>query len=217
MRITGLSYPITSYVIPPAAPTEVAEAWGELQRVGNLCEDAKDDLSDARERLAAAKAADVQAIVTATNEGGEVEEPQKHEREALADISRLQAQLRGLQQAADEAGNALAEQIEKHRDEWQDALDESRDTAGARYDAALADAKAALTELIPAQAGVTWVQDFDANQARTGRYAPFAGGRLRVSGRGAGVSDLRKDYDPAALLHIASLATAEPKREVVNV
>jgi len=36
--------------------------------------------------------------------------------------------------------------------------------------------------------------------ARTGEYTGFAGGRLRVNGRGKGVSDLRKDYSPAAVV-----------------
>lgn len=84
MRMTGLPFPITSYVIPPAAPEAVAEAWHEFHRIGGLCEDTKDDLSDAKEQLVAAKAADVQAIVKATNEGGEVKDPQQNERKALA-------------------------------------------------------------------------------------------------------------------------------------
>ena len=149
MRQTGVPYPITSYVIPPSAPEPVADAWRELYRIGALCEDCKDDLSDARDALVAAKAADVQAIVKATNESGEVKDPQTNERKALAQIERLQTQLRGLQQAADGAGNALAEAIDRHRAEWAESLDETRDAAAARYDAAIADARAALAELIP--------------------------------------------------------------------
>ena len=63
-------------------------------------------------------------------------------------ISRLTTLLRGLQQAADEAGNKLAKQIDEHRAEWQESLDETRDAAAARYDAAISEARAALAELI---------------------------------------------------------------------
>jgi hypothetical protein len=161
MRQIGIPFPITSYVIPPSAPEAVAEASRELHRIGNLCEETNDDLSDAKQQLVTAKAADVQAIVKATNDGTEVKDPQANERKALAEISRLTSLLRGYQQAADEAGNALAQQIDKHRDEWQESLDETRETAAARYDAAIAEARAALAELIPAQGGVVWVEAFD--------------------------------------------------------
>ncbi len=218
MRMTGVPFPITSYVIPPSAPEPVAEAWRELHRVGSLVEDTKDDLADAKQQVEAAKAADVQAIVKRTSAGTEVKDPQANERKALAEVSRLSALLRGYQQACDEAGNALASQIDQHREEWQEALAEAREAAAARYDAAIADARAALTELIPAQSGIGWVEGFDLGQARTGQYTPFPGGRLRVNGRGHGISELRQRYDPRDLLTIAALATEEPKpREVVSV
>jgi len=69
MRMTGVATPFTSYTIPPNAPEPVAEAWRELNRIGILYDDASDALKDAGQALVAAQAADVQAIVDATNAG----------------------------------------------------------------------------------------------------------------------------------------------------
>ena len=104
MRMTGVSTPFTSYTIPPSAPDPVADAWRELNRIGILYEDASDDLKDAEQALVAAQAADVQAIVDATNAGEEAKDPQANERKAQAEIERLTTVKRGLREAADQAG-----------------------------------------------------------------------------------------------------------------
>ncbi len=109
MRMTGVTQPFTAYTIPPSAPEPVAEAWRELSRIGILYEDANDDLRDAQQALVAAQAADVQAIVEATNAGEEAKDPQANERKAQAEIERLQTLKRGLREAADQAGNRLAD------------------------------------------------------------------------------------------------------------
>ena len=160
-----------------------------------------------------AKAKDVKAIVAATQKGEQTKDAQKHERAAQAAISRLETMLRGQTQAADEAGDRLADAIEANQDEWELCLIEARNEASERYDRALSDAREALSRLVPSQAGVEWVRSFDAARAKTGRYTGFAGGRLRVSAKGAGVAELRPnvEYNPASLLRVAALATTQPR------
>jgi len=208
--MTGVSTPFTSYTIPPSAPDPVADAWRELNRIGILYEDASDDLKDAEQALVAAQAADVQAIVEATNAGEEAKDPQVNERKAQAEIERLQTLKRGLREAADQAGNRLADVIAEHQAEWQASLAETADELAAAYDEAIAEARLALAAFIPAQAGTNWVANFDAGQAQTGRYSQFTGGRVRVSGRRIGIQELRGEHDPVDLLQVAALATASP-------
>ena len=44
--------------------------------------------------------------------------------------------------------------------------------------------------------------------AQSGRHSQFSGGRVRVSGRRAGMSELRGEHDPAHLLAVAATAPA---------
>ena len=206
--------PILSYLIPPTAPQPVADAYREFERVAHLVADTQGDLYDARANLTVAKAKDIRAIADATANGVETKDAQKHERAALAEIERLSTTLKGQQKAADEAGDRLADAIEANADEWEACLIEARNEAAAQYDRAIVEAREALAHLVPAQAGVDWVRRFDATQAKTGRYNGFAGGRLRVSAKGAGVPELRAgvEYNPASLLRVAALATKQPPR-----
>ena len=75
MRMAGVATPFTSYTIPPSAPEPVAEAWAELNRVGHLYQDTSDDLKSAQQGLVNAQAADVKAIVEATNAGEDTSLP----------------------------------------------------------------------------------------------------------------------------------------------
>jgi hypothetical protein len=202
-----------SYTIPPNAPDAVVEAYVAFRRVANLYEDASDDLHDAREALSLARSLDVKAIVAATAAGEEPKDPQKHERKAQAEIDRLTTLRRGYAQAADEAGDALTRAIEQHKDEWAETLRKRSNELAEQYDAALAEARLMLAGFVPAQAGVSWVENFTASDAQRGRYSQFAGGRVRVSGRRAGVQELRSQYDPASLLTVAALATKQAAPE----
>jgi len=210
MRMTGVATPFTAYTIPPSAPEPVAEAWMELNRIGILYKDANDDLRDAQQAVIAAQAADVKAIVVATNAGDEVEDPQANERKAQAEVERLTTVKRGLREAADQAGNTLAQVIAEHKDEWQASLAERADELAAAYDEAIGEARLVLASFVPAQAGVNWVANFDSGQAVSGRYTQFSGCRVRVSGRRARVQELPREYDPTVLLQVAALATAPP-------
>lgn len=210
MRMTGVSTPFVSYAIPPGAPEPVAEAWRELARIGALLEDTKSDRRDAKQALTQAQAEDVRAAVAATGEGRAVTDPNERERVAQAEVSRLEALLPGYRQAADEAGNRLAEVIDQHRDEWVENLTEQADELAATYDGALSEARLALAAYIPARAGLAWASNFEVGQAVTGKYTQFSGGRVRVSGRRIGIQELRAQYDPVDLLKVAALATAPP-------
>ena len=50
MRMTGVATPFTSYTIPPNAPEPVAEAWRELNCIGQQYDQRRRELSDARKR-----------------------------------------------------------------------------------------------------------------------------------------------------------------------
>jgi hypothetical protein len=79
----------------------------------------------------------VKAIVEATNAGDEAKDPQANERKAQAEIERLQTLKCGQREAADQAGNELAEKIAEHQDEWQASLAERAGELAAAYDEAL--------------------------------------------------------------------------------
>lgn len=210
MRMTGVTVPFTSYTIPPSAPEPVQQAWLELTRIGILYDDARGDLKSAKQALVAAQADDVKAVAAATTAGEAVADPREHERVAQAEVYRLETLLPGYRQAADQAGNTLAQLIDQHRDEWQATLTEKADELAASYDAALSEARLILSAFIPARAGLAWVSNFDAAQAQSGKYTQFSGGTVRVSGRRFGVQQLRAEYNPVDLLAVAAHATDPP-------
>jgi hypothetical protein len=164
MRLTGKPQPIAAYATP-FAPKSVAEAWAELNPIGILCQDAQDDLKDAKRALVAAQAADVKAVAAATTAGEELADPRKHERVAQAEVDRLETLLPGYRQAADEAGNKTGKVIAQHKDKWVENLTEQTNELAATYDEALAEARLALAVFIPAQAGRNWVANFEAGHA----------------------------------------------------
>lgn len=204
MRQSGSPTPIAAYTIPPHAPPAVTEAKAEFDAVATRWAETKGDLQDAKEALVKAKTADIRAVVDAAEQGRDVEDAQAHEREAQTKLDDLQVRLRGFGIATDEAGNRLAQAIAQHRDQWLPLLAKAEAEAANRFDEAVAEAQAALTELRPARGARTWVATFDAGQAQVGHNPQFSGGRLRVIGEGV---DLRGEFDPVALLALASLVT----------
>lgn len=150
----------------------------------------------------------MQVIVRAAEQGTEPQDAQEHQARAEAEIARLQTLLKGQQEAVDQAGNRLAEAIAEHQHEWVEELAEAEAAAAFAYDAGIAEARTALAQLIPAHAGTNRVRNFDANDAKTGRYTEFSGGRVRVSGHGRGIPELRRDHDPRSLLALAATVTA---------
>ena len=140
----------------------------------------------------------------------EVTDPTEHERKAKELVDRLEALIPGYRAAADEAGNRLAQEIAAHKDQWVENLAAQADELAATYNEALAEARLALAAFVPARAGLNWVSNFDSSLAESGRYSQFSGGRLRVTGRRAGIKELRGEFDPATLLAVAAAATAPP-------
>jgi hypothetical protein len=206
MRQPGVPYAIAAYTIPPHAPPEVTEAKAEFDAIATRWADTKGELQDAQEALAAAKEADLQAIVDMAKQGKSVKEAQARQRKAEDLIADLRVTLKGLDRAVDEAGDRLAEAIAKHRREWLPRLAKAEADAAERFDQAVIEARAALDELRPARGAVDWLNRFDVDLARSGRNPQFAGRRLRVrSNTGA----LRGEHDPTALLDLAAKVTAE--------
>jgi hypothetical protein len=76
MRHVGVPQAITAYAIPPHAPPAVAEAKDEFDSIAARWAGVKGELQDAKEALAEAKTADLQAIVDAAEEGKDVKDPQ---------------------------------------------------------------------------------------------------------------------------------------------
>lgn len=211
MRQAGVPYAIATYPIPPHPPAPVQEAKDEFDTIATRWANTKGKLDDAKEALEAAKAADLRAVVEAATDGKDVKNPQVNAYAAEALIADLRVQVRGLDVAVDEAGNRLAEAIATHRDEWLPLLADAEDDATARFDRAIAEAQAALTDLRPARGAVTWLNGFDVALAPTGRQTPFAGGRLRVKSTGT----LRGTYDPSLLLEAAAKVTTDTTPELV--
>jgi hypothetical protein len=118
MRHVGVPQAITTYAVPPHAPPAVAEAKSGFDRIADRWAGVKGELQDAKEALAKAKTADLQAIVDAAEKGEDVKDPQANQRKADALIDDLRVRLKGLNRAVDEAGDRLAEAIAEHRDQW---------------------------------------------------------------------------------------------------
>ena len=216
MRQPGSPHAIAAYALPPHPPPEVAEAKAEFDSIAARWGNVKVDLQDAVEELAAAKQADLDHIVKMAEQGKDVADAQAKQRKAEATIADLRFKLKGLDQAVDEAGNRLAEAIATHRDRWLPMLDVAERDATERFDQAITEARAALTDLRPARGAVGWLAAFDVNLARTGQNPQFAGGRLRVKSRGG---LLRGDHDPTDLLDLAAKVTTaqEAPRQTVSI
>ena len=103
-------------------------------------------------------------------------DPQQHEKVAQAEVDRLGTLLPGYRQAADDAGNKLADAIAAHREEWAAALEKTAGELADAYDVALAEARLAVAAFVPAQAGLNWVGNFHAGKAKSGRYSSSAAG-----------------------------------------
>ena len=212
MRMAGVPYAVATYPIPPLAPAPVAEAKAEFDSIAARFADTKGELQDAKDALAEAKAADIRAVVNAAEKGEEVTDPQANARDVEARIADLEVQLHGLDIATDEAGNRLAQAIATHRDKWLQRLADAEAYAAARFDQAVAEAQAALTDLRPTRGAVSWLDMFDTGLAQGGQYPPFAGGRLRVKSR---IGTVRGEFDPTALLEAAAKVTEAPARAKV--
>lgn len=204
--------PIRAHAIAPHAPTTVAEAKAEFDRISLEGAQLKDACRDQeKEAIPAAEARDMTEATDAIAAGKTVTDPEKHARKAKAELATMQGRLRALDVATDLAGNRLAEAIAEHRDAWLAALAPHVDDAVARYEQAIADAKAALVDLKLASGARSWIEHYDAGQARVGNQSQFAGGKLMVeNARG-------QEHDPRVLLELAAtvVETVKPPAEPV--
>ena len=99
MKQPGLPQAIATYTIPPHAPPEVTEAKAEFDAVAAKWALVKGELGGAAEALAAAKEADLQAIVKMAEQGKNVADAQANQRKAEALITDLRFRLKGLDRA----------------------------------------------------------------------------------------------------------------------
>jgi hypothetical protein len=170
----------------------------------------------------AAKAKDQQEAVARTLAGAEVDEAalDKHERKAAAKLAVLRRALPAFEQAVDEAGNAMLGPIAEGVEGWASELDAEAAEAAARYEAALAEARAALDELGRARSAVEWLRDFDQGAARTGKGRAGMGRsalgpyRSRISSAGSMTRELLTLAAKASAGVIPSLEERREAREV---
>lgn len=164
------------------------------------------ELEDAEQAVEQARAEDVQAAAAAFGKGGPVKDADKRERAAVARVNALRTARRGAAQAVDDAGNARLAPIAAARDEWAAGLEAERAAAAARYDAAIAEARAALAALGKAESALSWLRNFDAARARVGQHPSYHGKAQPVF-----AEDLRGvKHDARQLLELAAKATAPP-------
>lgn len=197
-----------TFTIPPSPPDAVAESYRRFTDLADKMGMLDGEIDDAEQAIVEAEAEGIRKAAAAYAAGDEPGDIDKPARAARAHLSGLRLRREGLNAALDTAGNQLAEVIAANRENWIDLLVETDAEASARYDRAIAEARAAVADLKPARSAIEWVQQFDAARARHGEQGQFAGGRLRVNGRARG--PLRGEFDPAVLLELAATLTAPP-------
>jgi hypothetical protein len=176
---------VASFTIPPGAPPEVAEAQARFDQVAARWAERAGELTDAEAAVETAREKDRQAAVEAALAGKDLDgDLSKNESDALVKADALKRTLPALEQALDEAGNALAQAIAPVAERWAAGLEVERDEAAARYLAAVEEAQTALDELGKAESARVWLVDFDEGIAR-GRPDPrlaWQGGPPRSRG-----------------------------------
>ena len=206
MRRSGTRAAISRYVVPPDPPDGVIAALKSFDLVADRWGRLKGEIADAKAAQTDAEAKDIDAIASAARDGKDVKDPTAHRDAADAALSELQARLEGVDSAMDVAGNELALAIHQERAAWLTGLAATESAAADRYDAAMAEARAAFQTLRAARGGRVWVENFDHGRAVGGAEPQFSGGRINVRQDDPG--PLKGEHNPDDLLALAALATA---------
>jgi hypothetical protein len=212
--------PVASFAIPPCVPSAVAKAYETFNRVADEWAETSGAIDDAREAQKAAVAAAQRSVIDAAKTGKSPDaDPVAVANEHEAVIVDLVARKAALSVAVDETGNELARVIGQNKDEWVEALETHREETAARYDRAIADARAALTDLTPLRRAVEWVEGFEYGLAIHGQVGQFAGGHIRVRDSEFVRGPSAEPQDPNKLLDILATATAptetpQPRRHL---
>jgi hypothetical protein len=139
-------------------------------------------------------------------EGGDLSDVNAYEREARARLDALRRALPALEQALDEAGNAMLGPIAEAAESWAAERDAEAEEAAGRYEEALAEAGAALDELGRARSAALWLRDFHQGAAATGHAPGWLG---KVAAPAVTVEDhVGRQFDARELLSLAARASA---------
>lgn len=193
MRLPGSTRAGAQFAIPEVAvPEAVQAAKDEFDAVGDRLRDAASELIEARHAVKDARLDDRQAAADAYRAGETPTAKQldSRQRAAEAKLAQLEERIAALDQAVDQAGDALAFAIEEARDDWLASLDAARADAMAAYSKALKAASAAASDLRDCHGGSAWLSAFDAPDATIAAQTQYAGGRLYVSRPGPGDSQV---------------------------
>jgi hypothetical protein len=206
MRLSGFGV-IASFRLPPGAPEAVQEAQERYESVADRYAEHMGRIEDAEAAVEAAKAKDAREAVTAAMEGGDLSDVNVYEREARSRLDALRRALPALEQALDEAGNAMLGPIAEAAESWATEIDSEAEEAGTRYEEAVAEAGAALDELGRARSAAAWLRAFDAGQASGGHEG--AGWHGKVAAPAVTVEDMvGRQFDARELLSLAARASA---------
>jgi hypothetical protein len=212
MRQTGVGV-VADFRLPPGAPEEVLAAQERYEHVANRYAEHLGRIQDAQEELKAARAKDAQEILAAAEEGGELSDVNRYERDARARVDALRRALPPLEQAVDEAGNAMLEPLAGAAESWAQELERGAQAALALYRSAVQEALASLEEAERSYSAVAFLRAFQPADARMGLAPGWHGKPMPLVAQDA--LGLRQE-SPRELLALA--ATAEPRygREAAN-
>jgi hypothetical protein len=171
---------------------------GRVARIGSLAEDARADLKEAREAVTRAQAEDIRAIAAATAEGEEPEDPGAHNarRRPRCNASRFYTAGSSGQQTRRATSSRMRSHptVRSGSRVWP-RQKRRRSTSTPRPWRRPVALWPSSRRLAREELG----QQLDPSQAKTGRYSPFSGGRIRISGRELRINDV----DPDRLLALA--------------
>jgi hypothetical protein len=199
---TSSKTPITAFTFPPHRPPAAAKEIEAFDNLGDEWGAVRGERADVEEsRELAIREAKAEAVEAAKTGKAPTVSVVAIEQEYDAQIAELKAREDALAVAIDEVGNTAAVAVAENRAAWLATLGEVAAEAEARYAKALADAEAALADLVPARGAIEWLTDFNHVHARIGTQTQFAGGKLWIEHRFPGT--LQSEWDPKELLATA--------------
>jgi hypothetical protein len=174
MKILYVNEPVDAFRIPPLAPTPVAEAEANFQRLAGEYAEVKGQIAETLElrkhEIGQAHAAASRARIDGTKPPAKTAD--KLEAEYDTKLAALRAEEGVLKDAVDQAGDTLLESIAEHRAEWLESLLDVDRKATARLSTALDEVDLCLAEIGHTRAAPRWLRAFRVSSDQT----QYAGG-----------------------------------------
>jgi hypothetical protein len=167
MRLSGFGV-IAEFRLPPGAPEAVQEPQERFEHVAGRYAEHRGRIEDAERDVEAAKQLDAERSLEAATEGGDLGNVNEYEREARAKLDVLRRALGPLEQAVDEAGNAMLGPVAGAAESWAAGLEEEAEEAVARYRSLVEEALSALEEAERFYSAVDFLRAFRPGDARMG-------------------------------------------------